>query len=519
VVEPSPAPPCGHLRLDEAGRILRCNAWLAEVVGRGPGELEGERVETLLTPPARVFLHTHVMPTLRAIGSIDEVYLDLRAAAGASVPTLWNAIVCGEVGARITDVAVMVVRQRAQFERALVAARKAAEDARRDEARAVAEVVQLRKLESLATLAGGVAHDFNNLLCAIAGNVELMRGALPAAHPASEWLADTEQATRRATELAAKMLSYSGRARFAFAPVALDALLERRAAELTARAPEGVGLAVDVGPGVTVDGDARQLELLVGSLVENAFEATAPGGEPVAVRLRAEQLDEAALGRFHVGGKAAPGRYAVLAVVDRGCGMAAAARDQLFEPFCSTKGAGRGLGLATSLGVVRAHRGAIRVESAVGLGTTVTVALPVRPERATGVVSVAPPPRGAKVLVVDADRAVRTMLSRGLGRMGFEVLTAARADEGRDVLLAHPDLACAVVDASSLPGLDALAVLREQRRALPALVVGAAPDDAAFAALAAANPGETRPFSKPYTVLALGQALGELVARAPPAAE
>lgn len=501
---PFDAAPCGHLRLDVDGVILGCNRGVQRLVGRTEDELVGARLEVLFGAPSRIFVHTHVLPTVRALGQVSEIQVDLRTAEGRDVPVLWNAVLHRDLSPPEIEVVLVEMRQRAEFEGELLRAKQAAEAARREKDGAISELVQLRKLESLSSLAGGVAHDFNNLLCVILGNAQLMHEAIGPNDPVRPLLTAVDTAARRAAEIAGQMLSYSGRASFVLTPVVLDDVLEGLRPALASLVPEGAALGWSLaGERALVDGDREQLRRLLSALVTNAVEACEGQACSVHLRTAVRTFDVAELAGFQVGGATSPGPYAVLEIADAGCGMDPATRDRLFEPFFSTKAVGRGLGLPTALGIVRAHRGAVRVHSARGLGTTLTIAIPqlgraeARPaerpaERAA--------PRGDVLLVVDDEQAIRTLLQRGLGRAGYEVLVAADGAEALEVFAGRPDIACVLVDLT-MPGMagdDVLVAMRAQRPELPAVVMSGFTDAALSSRLGAMHRTVFR--DKPFAV-------------------
>jgi signal transduction histidine kinase len=379
------AAPCGHLVLDARNRVLRCNAALCAMVTRDRGAVVGQRFDGLFSPPSRLFLQTHVFPTLRAEGRVEEIHLTVRRADGADLPVLLNAV-CREGGE--AEVVLVTTVHRTRFERELVMARHAAERAREDRDRAVAELVRARKQESLLLLARGVAHDFNNLLCAVLGNAEFVGLSLPAQHRARQPLEELVEAAQQAARVSARLLNYAGATRFA--------LTTHRAADLAAHleraarsdaTPGAAVLWVLEDPDVRVNVDLDAMTSMLGALLQNAREAS-PAGEPITVRLRAVAAREGGATRWPVDVLRHDGPYLELSVIDRGVGMDASTRERLFDPFFSTKAVGRGLGLAMASGIVRAHGGAVCVESAPGLGATARVLLP-------GDVAPASPSRGS----------------------------------------------------------------------------------------------------------------------------
>jgi len=238
-------------------------------------------------------------------------------------------------------------------------------------------LLQAQKLESIGLLAGGVAHDFNNLLLAIQGNLELALSRLPAGSPAVEFTRRAIQATERSAELTRQLLAYSGQGATVSRVVDLRKLVQDDAHLLGVTVGRGILLRLDLPPGIApVRGDPGQLEQIVLNLIANAAEAIGPRGGTIRLATGTMECDATALARSRVTEVPPPGRYVFLEVADDGCGMDEATQQRLFDPFFSTKRLGRGLGMAAILGIVRAHRGAILVESRPGAGTRIRVLLP-----------------------------------------------------------------------------------------------------------------------------------------------
>lgn len=367
--------PGGHLRIDARGLVLACNGYVLALVGRTADEVVGGSIDRLFGTPSRIFFYTHVMPTLDASLTISEVQLDLRTADGRDVPVLFNAARAA-AGADI-ELVVLAFRNRIAFETELLLAKRAAESAVLEKERAIAEIVRLRTFESLSTLAGGVAHDFNNALCAISGNAQLMQWTMPVNDPMRPLLDAIDRAAHDATELSQLMLAYAGGAHLHLEPLAVDDLLTESHASLTAAMPAGVTVAWPAAAsGARVRGDRSRLRRLLQSVVTNAAESLRPSAAPIGIHTGAREFAADELRTFRGYAPLPAGPYVTLDVIDEGYGMDAMTRERLFEPFFSTKGMGRGLGLASALGIVRAHAGGIRVASAPGVGTTVSVVLP-----------------------------------------------------------------------------------------------------------------------------------------------
>ena len=341
-----------------------------------------------------------------------------------------------------------------------ITAQKAREvERQREEARRL----EARRFESLGVLAGGIAHDFNNLLTGILGNLQLLRADLGPS--ADESFATIEESTARAVALTRQMLAYSGRGAFVMRQADLSEVVNANLAlvrpsldsrhRLETSLPRGL-------PRATVD--ASQLAQVVVNLVMNAAEAIGDRPGVITVSTSQLQLDRAALEATYLSPDLPEGAYVELSVRDDGGGVASAVQDRLFEPFVSTRGPGRGLGLPAVLGVVRGHRGAIRVVSEPGHGTTVRLFFPV--SQGDVAVAVRPPlvksAPGRVVLVVDDEPLMRSTLRRMLARDGYLVEEAADGVDALELLKGFvPDLVLLDV---SMPRLDGAATFLELRR-------------------------------------------------------
>lgn len=233
------------------------------------------------------------------------------------------------------------------------------------------------KLESLGLLAGGLAHDFGNLLTPILGHAELLERKLPADSPAQSNLRSIRTAAERASELVHHLLVVSGRGAFEPVPVALDALILEVAAMQEAVLPEEVHLRVEIAPQLPeVAGDPTQLRQVLLNLVGNAIDALAERGGTIIVRALPVDVDDTQASVLELRERVASGPAVLLEVEDDGPGMDAATRARLLEPFFTTKPKGRGLGLASVVGIIRRHRGGLAVDSNPGRGTIFRILLP-----------------------------------------------------------------------------------------------------------------------------------------------
>lgn len=236
------------------------------------------------------------------------------------------------------------------------------------------------RLVSLSTLAAGVAHDFNNLLHSILLGTDLATEASAANWVGLEILADVRNSALRAAELATKMLALAGQAPLYPVDVSLERLADGLRAAVRDAIPAGTTLTIDLRtPDAVISGDDSQVLRALSSIVTNAVEA-GPSATEVRVTFSTTRPTPVEAARAYPPGAIVAQEYACIEVRDTGHGMDAATVARIFEPFFSTRFAGRGLGLSAALGVVRGHGGGIIVDSEVGAGTRMRILLPLANE-------------------------------------------------------------------------------------------------------------------------------------------
>ncbi len=236
---------------------------------------------------------------------------------------------------------------------------------------------EAQRLESLGLLAGGIAHDFNNILLAVAGNAAMAKLEVDPKSSAAESITEIETAAFRAADLTRQLLAYAGNGQLMIQHVDVAELV-RDTVKLVRRVTSSF-VVVDIDASATpvfIEGDDVQLRQVVMNLVTNAFDALGDRPGHMRVSSGAREFDAAELSLIRSGVITAPGRYAFVSVADDGPGIPPDTINRVFEPFYSTKGPGRGLGLAAVIGIVNAHRGAIVVESNEDHGSTFTVLFP-----------------------------------------------------------------------------------------------------------------------------------------------
>jgi len=333
---------------------------------------------------------------------------------------------------------------------------------------------QTQKLESLGVLAGGIAHDFNNILMVILGNADLALMRLGKESPAIENLHNIERAAARASDLSKQMLAYSGKGRFVVENLNLNSLLEEMLHMLQVSISKKAVLRFNFAPRIpSVAVDATQLRQIVMNLVINASEAIDDKSGVIAISTGCMECDKNYLKDVWLNEDLDEGMYVYLEVADTGCGMDNETLSKIFDPFFTTKFTGRGLGMAAVLGIVKGHKGAIKVYSEPGRGTTFKILLPAsdRPADLSSSVSHTADWQGSgTVLLVDDEESVRGTGSEMLRELGFSPITANDGREAIGIFKETPGIAFVILDLT-MPHMDGEQCFRELRQLQPDLKV------------------------------------------------
>jgi signal transduction histidine kinase len=236
------------------------------------------------------------------------------------------------------------------------------------------ELANTRKLNAIASLAGGIAHEFNNALMSLTGYTELAELACPTDSKISAYLTKMMPVVARMSQLTNQLLAYSRGGKYRKEPVDLPRLITRILGSMQGKLASDVRTETEFGAGeLVVEGDRNQLQQALTAIVTNAGEAMTGGGE---IRIRVRRIDFDRISPECVQ-RLTPGAHLYLEINDTGCGMDKETRERMFEPFFSTKFAGRGLSLAAVYGIVENHSGAIEVQSQPEQGTRLRIYMPV----------------------------------------------------------------------------------------------------------------------------------------------
>jgi two-component system, cell cycle sensor histidine kinase and response regulator CckA len=343
--------------------------------------------------------------------------------------------------------------------------------------RASEEALIHQKLESMGRLAGGIAHDFNNLLGGIVASAELaLEERADSSHVAEE-LQRIQLASIRGAEIVRQLMIFGGQESSALEPIDASLLvremLELLKVSISKHAILHAELAKDLP---AVRGNPAQLRQVVMNLITNASEAI--GERQGVIRVAVEQVGFGP----HLNQAGAPilpeGDYLNIEISDTGSGMTAEVQARIFDPFFSTKFAGRGLGLAVTQGIVRGHGGSINVVSKPGHGAIFRVLLPCikqsgheTPKPISLNKAERPSAPVETILMVEDDEGLRRAAARVLRLRGFTVIEASDGSAAINAIRAHRDDIDALLLDATLPGIPSRDVYEEAKRLRPELRV------------------------------------------------
>lgn len=321
-----------------------------------------------------------------------------------------------------------------------------------------------QRLESIGTLASGVAHDLNNVLSPIMMSADLMRVQIEDGR-FLEMLDMIRSSAKRGGEIVRQLLSFARGGEGDKTEVQLRHLLKEMVKIFRETFPKNITLderiALDLPP---VKGDSTQLHQVFTNLMINARDAMEAGGD-LLLRADTARVD----GDYNPQARhLEPGEYVRVQVADQGTGIPDAIREQIFDPFFTTKssGKGTGLGLATALGIVRSHNGALLLDSTPGRGSTFEVLLPVLRgggERGESEPKTLPEGKGERLLVVDDEESIRFMLRSTLATLGYEVDLASNGIEGLQRMETAGDPYDLVLLDMMMPKMDGAEFMRKLR--------------------------------------------------------
>ncbi|MFT5702481.1 MAG: two-component system cell cycle sensor histidine kinase/response regulator CckA [Desulforhopalus sp.] len=298
------------------------------------------------------------------------------------------------------------------------------------------QLVQVRKLESIGRLAGGIAHDLNNLLSPILGYSELLKGDNTLSQKQISQLEQITKAGCGARDLVKQLLAFSRKQTLEITSVNVNNILSEYKRLLKHTIPANISIEWILSEDISlINADIGQIEQVIMNLVINAADSMADGGH-LTVETSTFIFDENFCNTHQ---EVVPGEYVMIRFSDTGCGMDSKTVENIFEPFFSTKGEmGTGLGLATVYGIVKQHNGTIWVYSEPDIGTTFKVYLPISDQT----IEKEPIKRtlhqellgNENILLVEDNKQVREIAQTILQQYGYNVISAGNGGEALSIL-------------------------------------------------------------------------------------
>jgi two-component system, cell cycle sensor histidine kinase and response regulator CckA len=379
------------------------------------------------------------------------------------------------------------------------------------------ERLRLAKLESIGILASGIAHDFNNILTAILGNVTIARQEATPGSELHEVLSEAESAANRAKGLTRQLLTFAKDG----APVKKRTDLAHLLRDATSLALRGSNVKsnIDIGQGLwDAQVDEEQVSQVITNIVINAKQAM-PAGGSLEVCAKNSVIPVPGAGGLPL----LPGRYLKVTFADQGVGIPAEDMERIFEPFFTTKREGTGLGLTTSLSIVRHHGGHIQVTSSLGQGSTFTVYLPAAALGAHSLPIAAPCQEirfhGERVLVMDDEASIRILITKMLKHLGLgEVSTAADGQEAirlyEEARAAQKPYAVVIMDITVPGGMGGQEAITRLRALDPEVrAVASSGSTSAVSGGQYKKLGFCASVDKPYTIEQLARTLCQVLNR------
>ncbi|MBV8165879.1 MAG: response regulator [Alphaproteobacteria bacterium] len=433
--------------IDREGRLINVSDHWVEQMGFGREEVIGKRFSDFMAEPSRTHAREIGRTALIAEGFRAQVPYQLIRKDGTIMDVLMNALAQRD--------------EHGTFVRSLSVTFDVT-----DWKRTEAQLRQSQKMEAIGQLTGGVAHDLNNLLTVIMAGLERAERSPGDAARLRRALETAQRGAERAASLTAQLLAFSRRQPLEPKPVDVGRLLSRMAELMRRTLGEAIEIETVAAAGLwAAYCDPSQLENALVNLALNARDAM-PGGGRLTLEAGNTHIDH---DYAETNPDAKPGRYAMIAVTDTGCGMSAEVIEHAFEPFFTTKpeGRGTGLGLSQVFGFVRQSGGHVKIYSEVGQGTTVKLYLPraaAGSEAEERPAADATPQGSERVLVVEDDPDVRAAVVEMIEDLGYVVQEAANPDDALVILKAQPvDLLFTDV---VMPGTIKSTELAEHARAL-----------------------------------------------------
>ena len=465
--------PVGYLTLSEHGLILEGNLTAANLLGMARAGLVRQPLSRFVFPEDQDVHYRHFKQLLDTGGSTAW---ELRLLRRDSAP-FWARVEAtaakdadGASGFRVvvSDIAEQKLREQEKAE---------LEAKNRQLIQRQAEHLAQQRLESVGTLASGIAHDFNNLLGMVLAQADLALADVAAGECPEEELRRIQAVAIRGSEIGRQLMIYSGAESEALALVDVSRTIQEMLEFLKVSVSKHAVLETDLGrnlPAITAT--PAQLRRLVMNLVTNASEAI--GDKDGVIRVTTSKATVGRGSAVATSERLAEGDYLQVQVSDTGRGMTPETQARVFDPLFTTKSAGHGLGLAVVSEIVHGLRGAIRVASTPGKGSTFDVFLPCADHEGQTTRSILSPAReeavsfrAGTILLVEDEESLRQPISKMIRKAGYSVIEAGDGSAALDRIREPQNHIDVLVLDITLPGASSREVFQEAGRLRPDMKV------------------------------------------------
>ncbi len=352
------------------------------------------------------------------------------------------------------------------------------------ERRRIEEAIQQsKKMESLSILAGGVAHEFNNLLTTILGRATVQLKKTEFGSSVHSAFLKIEQAALRAADLTKQLTAYSGRSKFEIRVVNMNDIIKENLHSLIVSTSVPVQIHPDLAAGLfPVRADIRQMKQLIINIITNAIEAVTEKDHTINVRTLNRTIDQSHIQEWVNISKTnmIAGDYVILEVEDRGTGMTEEISQKMFDPFFTTKFTGRGLGLSAVLGILQGHKGGIVVQSVLGEGTLIKIALPAYHSNKDNEQTAPTESRNPAILTIDDDIMNLELVRDIFESDGGEVFCSSNSKEALLLFKEHKDKIDFIILDVNIPGSsckETIFRLREINKQIPIVLTSGLPSN------------------------------------------
>ncbi len=334
---------------------------------------------------------------------------------------------------------------------------------------------QAQKMESIGNLAGGIAHDFNNILFPIIGMSEILLEDLPSGSIERENAEQIFKAGKRGGDLVKQILAFSRQSEHKLTPTSLQNIIKEVIKLSRASIPAYIEINYEIQEDCgLVMADPSQIHQIGMNIITNAYHAVEDTSGKIFIRLRQALIDETESIKINL----SPGGYAVLSILDTGHGMSKELMGKIFDPYFTTKeqGKGTGLGLAVVYGIVKEHRGEIKVYSELGKGSTFDIYFPLiqKNDRIESVhTSEAYQGGNERILLVDDEESIAKLEKQMLERMGYKVTCHVNSVEALEAFRASPlsfDLVISDMSMPNIPGDELAREIKSIRSDIPIVI-------------------------------------------------